>query len=308
MDKENRLVSIIIPIHNSQHFLDKCLESIKNQTYKFIELILIDDASTDDSRIICENFKMKDHFKTKIIKNMFSVGASASRNKGLDFAEGEYIVFIDSDDYVDKTYIEDLIRKIEYNKADIELFSYYREDENGCIARGNEKYPDKLFRLDNNYDSFAYYAHRGVWSCMFRRSIIYQDNLNHLTFNERIVIGEDLLFYTEALSRAEKVHFTTECSKYHYVIHPRSTYSSMDFTKAYTAVEAHKKVVTIFENLGLEKAAIGAKKYLVFKIHDLLESFKQIKINENLYNSLKKEIRNLLPFILFSSGGGGDQI
>lgn len=73
---------------------------------------------------------------------------------------------------------------------------------------------------------------------MFRRSIIYQDNMNHLIFNEKIVIGEDLLFYTEALSRAEKVHFTTECSKYHYVIHPGSTYSSMDLKKAYTAIEA----------------------------------------------------------------------
>ena len=304
MDKENGLVSIIIPIHNSQHFLEKCLDSIKNQTYKFIELILIDDASTDESGIICENFKMKaPHLKTKIIKNLLSEGASGSRNKGLDFAEGEYIVFIDSDDYIDKTYIEDLVRKIEHNKADIELFSYYREDENGYIERGNENYPDKLFRLDNNYDFFAYYAHRGVWSCMFRRSIIYQDNMNHLIFNEKIVIGEDLLFYTEALSRAEKVHFTTECSKYHYVIHPGSTYSSMDLKKAYTAIEAYKKVVTIFENLCLEKAATSAKKYLVFKLHDLLGSFKQINIDENLYNSLKKEIQNLLPFVLLSVGG-----
>lgn len=115
-ERINGLVSIIVPIHNSELFLPKCLESIRRQTYKEIELILIDDGSEDSSRTICEVFQANNpNINIIVWKNEVASGVSSARNKGLDLATGEFIAFIDSDDYIDEQFIENLVDNMKKN-------------------------------------------------------------------------------------------------------------------------------------------------------------------------------------------------
>lgn len=100
-------ISIIVPVYNAESYLKRCLDSIINQTYKNIEIILIDDGSTDKSGMICDEYKS--HDDRIIVIHKANSGVSSARNSGLDIAGGEYIAFIDSDDYVPKNYLEMLL-------------------------------------------------------------------------------------------------------------------------------------------------------------------------------------------------------
>ena len=102
----NELISIIVPVYNVEKYLKKCIDSILNQTYSNIEILLIDDGSTDNSGIICDNFKKRDS-RIKVVHKKNS-GVSSTRNYGLDLATGKYISFVDSDDFVECDFIENL--------------------------------------------------------------------------------------------------------------------------------------------------------------------------------------------------------
>ena len=117
----DKLISVIIPIYNSEKYIKKCIESIINQTYKNIEVILINDGSTDNSEEICNQYASEDG-RIKVI-NTTNKGVSASRNIGLKNATGDYISFIDCDDYVDKDLYLDVITTIKEHK-DIDLIKY----------------------------------------------------------------------------------------------------------------------------------------------------------------------------------------
>lgn len=102
------LVTIIIPVYNTEKYLKKCLNSVVNQTYKNLEIILINDASSDNSLAILENYAKK-YKNVKLVNNPVNLGVSISRNIGLDFANGDYIYFLDSDDFIRNDAIEKLV-------------------------------------------------------------------------------------------------------------------------------------------------------------------------------------------------------
>lgn len=107
MASTNALVSIIIPIYNVESYLAQCLDSILGQSYKNIEVICIDDGSTDSSGAIAQQYANKDP-RVRIITQA-NAGQSAARNRGLEQASGEYVAFIDSDDYIDREFIKELV-------------------------------------------------------------------------------------------------------------------------------------------------------------------------------------------------------
>lgn len=125
------LVSVVLPIYNVDKYLIKCIETVINQTYKNIEIILVDDGSTDNSGTICDTFKEKDN-RIKVIHKK-NGGLSDARNIGLKNAHGRYICFIDSDDYISEKYVEKLYKLIKINNAQIALCNFQRVDENEQI-------------------------------------------------------------------------------------------------------------------------------------------------------------------------------
>lgn len=164
------LVSIIIPVYNVETYLPKCLASIISQTYKSIEIVLINDGSTDSSLSICERYAECDH-RIKLI-NQSNQGLSAARNAGLSAMKGEYFTFVDSDDYVDERYIESMMKSILMYKRDIVLAGItYEWPDHTSIEVPKEAGPIpsteiiKMFALQK--DGIIHTA----WGKMFDRSL-----------------------------------------------------------------------------------------------------------------------------------------
>lgn len=126
----NKLISVIVPVYNVEKYIDKCIKSILNQNYKELEIILVDDGSTDKSGEICDEYAKKDD-RIKVIHKI-NGGLSDARNAGLNIAKGEYIGFVDSDDYIDNDMYSTLFDLIQKHKADISIVSF-REFMNGKV-------------------------------------------------------------------------------------------------------------------------------------------------------------------------------
>ena len=141
------LISIIVPVYKAEKYLSECIDSIISQTYENFELILIDDGSPDNSGKICDEYAEKDK-RIKVIHKE-NAGVSSARNIGLDNASGEYIAFIDSDDFVDKQYLEKLHCNLKHNDADISLcrLSYYKKDVANIRREIFPKKEGKIWKL-----------------------------------------------------------------------------------------------------------------------------------------------------------------
>lgn len=129
-------VSVIIPIYNVDQYLTKCLESVINQTYKNLEIICVNDCSSDNSYTILEEYFQKDN-RIKIIYREKNGGLSAARNSGLDVATGEYIYFIDSDDWIGLDYIDGMVKAIEKANTDIVLNTNIQSVDKNIITPFN---------------------------------------------------------------------------------------------------------------------------------------------------------------------------
>ena len=146
------LISIIIPVYNVEKYLRQCLDSIVNQTYTNLEIICINDKSTDNSAEILEEFLQKDE-RIKVINNKENVGSAISRNYGLDIAAGKYIAFVDSDDYIDEKYIESMLNKMKQVNCDIVLnLSIY---SNGVSILDNYTQMPKIQNNGDFLDCFS---------------------------------------------------------------------------------------------------------------------------------------------------------
>lgn len=163
-------ISIIIPIYNVEHYLKRCLDSVINQKYDDLQIILVDDGSTDGSGLICDEYCKKDSRIQVVHKE--NGGLSDARNVGLNIAFGDYIMFIDSDDYVSKDFCSCSISDANKTGADIVVFGYTNVYEDytieSCILKENEKvysFEDALLMLQNGtMSSFA-------WNKLYKSSL-----------------------------------------------------------------------------------------------------------------------------------------
>ena len=192
---KGELISIIVPIYNVENYLRHCLESIQNQTYQNFECLLINDGSSDNSAEICREYVEKDSRFRYFEKE--NGGVSSARNLGIERSKGQYITFIDSDDWVDSDYLELLYMKINEYNADLAVLTYKQYSMNdGCFYlhvweqdyyeryyTGNELL-NSLPNLEN-YDS----TFNVSWGKLFKRNF-----LETATFNEQRIMGEDLEF------------------------------------------------------------------------------------------------------------------
>lgn len=139
------VVSVVVPIYNTASYVKKCIQSIMDQTYEKIEVILIDDGSMDGSDMICRSFLKKDK-RIKYIRQENS-GVVRARMTGIDQASGEYLLFIDSDDWIDSDMIEHLVGNIE--EADMVTAGVHYEVQAGVVVEYMDKYPEGIYDLQN---------------------------------------------------------------------------------------------------------------------------------------------------------------
>lgn len=192
------VVSIVVPVYNVENYLEKCIKSIQRQTYRNLEIICIEDCSTDKSSIILDEFQKKD-LRIKIIHNSKNLGLSTSRNIGIDASTGEYLFFVDSDDWIEPNMIETVITKFKETNLKTIWFKSYVWWENEQRREPFWEYnymnqPDGYFSVDNtNFYSLTQYA----WKVAYKRTLFYDSDLR---FPEGILF-EDMVFYTKLYTK-----------------------------------------------------------------------------------------------------------
>lgn len=194
----SELISVVIPIYNCDKYLNKCIRSVLNQTYNKFELILINDGSKDKSGEICEKYSKLDNRIVYI--NQKNKGVSKTRQKGIEIAKGEYLIFIDSDDYIDKDYFFKLYNNCKRSNADIVCCN---SNDFGVINYKNNKieYDEVVIdkeRLMNDYFKGMRYAYC-IWGKLYKKSII-----NRVKFRE-MKYAEDTCMIIELFNKCEKV-------------------------------------------------------------------------------------------------------
>lgn len=202
------LISVIIPVYNPGVYFEKCMENILSQTYSRLEIILIDDGSTDGSEKKCDYYAHLDN-RVKVVHKK-NGGVSKARNAGLEIATGDYYHFPDSDDYIDLDTYEYLLGLIEQHNCDVVNFEHFITYPDKEIAHS---YADHFYGLYGVKDTL-YKMASGVQFCcnkLFSKNLV-----TEIRFNEEIARGEDTLFAAMAIERANKIWFDKR-PLYHYV-------------------------------------------------------------------------------------------
>lgn len=207
---ENSLISVIIPVYNSERWLSRCLDSVISQTYKQLDILIIDDGSTDSSGNICDNYASKDS-RIRVF-HQTNQGVSASRQKGVDSAMGSYIIHVDSDDWIDINMISQLYNKAKIGDYDMVICDYY-EEQSGYTKYCNQD-PKSSDPIEILHKLLSQQLHGSCCNKLVKR-VCY--NLPDVTFPKEINIYEDLYVTSMMLINNISVAYLPEAF-YHYSI------------------------------------------------------------------------------------------
>ncbi len=236
----NVKISIIVPVYNCAKFVKKCLDSLINQTFKDIEIILINDGSTDNSEAIIQSYNDS---RIVYIKQK-NQGPSAARNLGIDLAKGEYIGFIDSDDWIDTDFYEKLFNAITSNDCDIATASILRE------RKRHKKYrikytEEKVFTtLQNKINACKIPNCCYVWNKLYKTA-----NLKNQKFPEGVYF-EDVLWLPNIIKNSDKM-VTVPDTNYHYWVNSNSIVKKNSKKKQDDSFVAHKSLIKFFDENSL---------------------------------------------------------
>lgn len=249
MSKQVEL-SIIVPVYNSEKFLDRCVESLLSQNISDIEVLLIDDGSTDNSLAVCNKFAMQDK-RIKVFSQQNS-GQSKARNVGLENASGKYITFTDSDDWIDPDYYEKLMEAAERNDADIACGSIIRERKNSRKFRINYTEEKSYIYAQEKIDIARVPDMCYVWNKVYKASFIKEINLKFIEG----MFFEDVDFVTRAVYFSNKL-VTVPGTYYHYWVNHNSTVKTMHKSdkKRFDSIISKKYVLDFFRKHNLTSSS-----------------------------------------------------
>ena len=212
---EKDLISIIVPIYNVEKYINDCIQSIIEQTYKKIEIILINDGSTDKSGEKCNKYARKDKRITVI--NTKNEGVSKARNIGIQEAKGKYITFIDADDYVERNYVENLYRQCIDNCADMSICGIQDVTEKKIKVKKSNKIKEIL----NSEEALKELLNEKYYPCVVWAKMYKKEIFKNIRFNEKTKIAEDLEIIYKLIDQCNKISVDT--SKYLYNYRKRKT-------------------------------------------------------------------------------------
>lgn len=225
-------VSIIMSLHDVEKYIRQAVESVLNQTLQDIELICINDGSTDYTLSIAEEYSKKDK-RVKIISYEESKGQAYARNRGIEVAKGEYIGFVDGDDWVESTMFEKLYKEAENNKTDITFCAAaLYDDQTGKFIWNNDYY--NLYLIPKEFDKRVF-SHEetgslltgsinvALWNKIYRTKFL---NENKIRFPEYFIY-EDMPFFYETWFKSKNISFIRDCGYYYRINRPGSTMSKM---------------------------------------------------------------------------------
>jgi len=246
-------ISVIIPVYNVEKYLRLCIESIINQTLKEIQIVLVNDGSTDSSLDICELYLRKDN-RIQLINKM-NGGLSSARNSGLSVAKGQYVSFIDSDDWIDDRMLEDLYTDAIMHDADLvvsgEVIEYVFENYSRIVLSG------KTTNTSQKSESAGYVFElctKGlfsvVWNKLYRNNVVRQ---NDIKFDVDAMPVEDIIFNASVFCKINSLSILDR-AYYHYMKRDENTYVTRYSQKIFEIAKArYSSFVQVFEYYGLDK-------------------------------------------------------
>lgn len=252
--------SIIVPVYNTEHFIEACIDSLLQQTYSDFELLLIDDGSTDRSGKICDEYAGRDS-RVRVFHE-HNKGVSASRNKGMEVAKGRYINFVDSDDWVSTDYLQSYVdarKEFDYDVVFTELVRHYKGEERfvelpDCSAVCPEDLSKTVATLFNNGE-FGYACNKSL-----KKEII---DRYQVRFDSRIPIHEDMIFMMDFCFNIQSIRLYP-APIYNYRIHflSQSFNRNIAFSKYYLACM-----------IGCDKSVILAQKMADFELNEAVKKY-----------------------------------
>lgn len=295
---ELKKISVIVPIYNTKNELPRCLSSICNQTYENLEILGIDDGSTDGSEIILDEFARKDNRIISIHQK--NAGESNARNAGLKRATGEYVTFCDCDDWIDNDMYQTLVTTMENEDLDLVASGWYREENtnqgiktteirndlkvnNGII--NNDQLLQYIYMRDS-YRGFAY-----MWNKLYKRNILRDKYGRLLLFDENIKLGGDVIYLAEAALNSKKTKYIDRAF-YHYNQRTVSGCHTEDLNKLLDWLRAYEYVICRFNEENVDKKTVDyVKRFLAYHSSNAAEiAYKQknIKSLRLFQNFMKK--------------------
>lgn len=252
----DHLISIIVPIYNAESYLCCCIDSILSQTFTDFELILVNDGSTDESNLICDQYALED--KRVRVFHKSNTGVSDTRNYALDNANGRYVMFMDADDFwCTKTVLERFFYMAESNNLDIVRGEYKAVDESGNLIF-MRSIPEEYIKYSNRilgpYD-FLRYAIKGEYFlplCLFRKSTI-----NEFRFEKGRIFLEDMQFFSSIMLQHLKCMYLPDVRFYAYRKYGKSVSSKVDNRKIKDSFD----MCYFFHNLSIKADDIKIKQY-----------------------------------------------
>lgn len=284
-------ISVIVPVYNTEKYLAECLDSICNQTLKEIEILLVNDESTDGSLAILENYAKKDN-RIQIIQNIHEGdGAASARNHGLKLAKGKYLSFLDSDDYFDLTMLEKVYTRAELLQTCIVVYNGYQFHDDtktsyfDAIHDMDQLTQKEVYSCNDFPETFFYYATNYAWLCLFNRKFILQENL---TF-QAVYCLDDALFVRSAFALAKRISAIPEHLAYHRRDHAESqTTNSENFPLSILSSSLAIKEL-LEEKMVFTKIRNGFAAYVIGCIKVLFSRYRHYENFSILFDALRNE-------------------
>lgn len=277
------LISIVVPIYNVEKYLEKCLNSILEQTYGEFELILVDDGSTDCSGEIADKYALKD--ERIIVFHKENEGLAATRNYGIEKAKGEYICFIDSDDWIENTYLEYLSNLAKEYLADVVICDFIKNDGTGVITQPSKEeiVEETGYEAIANIYTQNYLRYVVAWNKLYRRSIF--DNVKYMSG----IIHEDEAICGDIYCACSKV-IRTNYIFYNYRVNNNTSIMSSEYSlKRLDILKALENRMSLFEKKGYrEYYEKDSFKYMYKILLNIIEIRKIPQDNTSVIRDLKK--------------------
>lgn len=285
-------VSVVVPVYNAERFLRPCLDSIRNQTLKEIEIICVDDGSADGSLKILEEYKELD---SRIIvlqkKHVAGAGAGAARNMGIEEARGKYLAILDADDFFELDMLESAYRMAVWQQAQLVVHEYNWDYDNSTKKERKVKnthfFPDALVFSGADVSEHLFQVTRGAaWRILFQRQFIHEKNIRFL--ENDVFNADDLTFTFLAMSEAERITILNSCFAHHRLNTGTNQSAKGDIVAIYNALRGLKEALE--ERRVFEVYKCTFLNDAIWRLINSVITQQELQCFEKFYNLLKEEI------------------
>ena len=297
-------LSIIVPVYNVEKYIERCLDSILNQTWQNFEVLCVNDGSSDTSGEICERYAAGDA-RIKVFHKT-NGGAASARNVGLQHATGDYIGFVDPDDWTEPEMFASIIEKMEAHDADMGVCGFYKNWDDRELEMGNEPAVEEgvFDREQVFYYAFKRYSYKSfggyLWNKVFKRAVLM--GTDELSFKENLKVGEDVLFFAEATLRAEKAIYADK-AMYHYYQRSSSLCHAGSIEERAGSLVTYGTLIPLLQQHGIGENVIQyVKRFYVYIASLLAEKAYYEEDAENMHR-MQQEIATYIDAYEATSEG-----